>query len=102
MLRGTPCASCTACVAVTCRFDGANTKPTASAPAWTAASTASPLVRPQIFTQIATPLLVVQRRAGCDAQLARAHCRALAASGQQLAEQLARIVGIHQRRADER
>src|SRR6188474_638598 len=103
MLRGTPCASCTACAAVTCRFDGANTKPTASAPAATAASTASRVVRPQIFTQIATSLLVVHRRAGRNVQLASAHGhRTLATGREQLAEHLRRIGGVHQRRADER
>src|SRR5262245_18776679 len=101
ILRGTPCTSCVANTAVTCRLDGANTKPTASAPAATAASTASRVVRPQILTQIVT-LLVVHRSAG-DAHLASANGhRALASGGKHFAEQLAGITRVHQRRTDER
>ena len=50
---GSAAASVAARSGVISRGDSANTKPTASAPAATAASSASALVMPQIFTNIA-------------------------------------------------
>ena len=67
MRGGTSCVSSCARCADTCRFDGAKTNPIASAPASTAALTASLVVRPQILIQT----VMLEPRASMRARFVR-------------------------------
>ena len=74
---GRPTHSSFARSGVTSRGDSANTKPSASAPARTAAATASGLLMPQIFTNMsATSRAVAVRPAAINAVSAAAGSKA--------------------------